>query len=127
MTEILVVDDSHVIRRLVEVVLGQIQLRVTAVSSGTLACEILGTDTPDLVILDVGLPDMTGWDVLEFVRSRPVLDGTPVIMLTGRADAEDVDRAAEMGADEYLLKPFRPDELRRLVVDTIHGSVEVEV
>lgn len=127
MTEILVVDDSHVIRRLVEVVLGQIQLRVTAVSSGTLACEILAADTPDLVILDVGLPDMTGWDVLEFVRSRPVLDGTPIIMLTGRADADDVDRAAEIGADEYLLKPFRPDELRRLVVDTIHGSVEVEV
>jgi DNA-binding response OmpR family regulator len=48
-------------------------------------------------------------------------------MLTGRADADDVDRAAEMGADEYLLKPFRPDELRRLVIDTIHGSVEVEV
>ena len=126
MTKILVVDDSHVIRRMVEVVLGQIQLRVTTVPSGTLACEILGTDPPDLVVLDVGLPDMTGWDVLDFVRSRPDLDGTPIIMLTGRADADDVDRAAEMGADAYLLKPFRPDELRRLVVDTIHGSVEVE-
>jgi DNA-binding response OmpR family regulator len=43
-------------------------------------------------------------------------------MLTGRSDADDIDRAAEMGADAYLLKPFRPDELRRIVVDTIHGA-----
>jgi DNA-binding response OmpR family regulator len=123
--EILVVDDSHVIRRLVEVVLEQIHLHVVTAATGSMACEILEHDRPAVVILDVGLPDMSGWEVLEFVRDRPELDGTAVIMLTGHADADDIDRAANLGADEYLLKPFRPDELRRLVLDTIHSSANV--
>jgi DNA-binding response OmpR family regulator len=65
---------------------------------------------------------MTGWDILEFIRDRDDLDDLAIIMLTGRADADDVDRAAEMGADAYLLKPFRPAELRRVVIDTIRGA-----
>ncbi len=126
MKKVLVLDDSHVIRRLVEVVLEQIQLDVATASTGAEACQNLERDAPDLLILDLGLPDMSGWDVLKFVRSRPDLNGTAVIMLTGHADAEDIDRAADMGANEYLLKPFRPDELRRLVVDTIHGPIATQ-
>ncbi len=122
MKQVLVVDDSHVIRRLVEVVLEQIQIDVVAVASGFEACEVLQRESPDVVILDVGLPDMPGWDVLDFVRCRPDLADTSVIMLTGRSDADAVDEAAEKGANEYLLKPFRPAELRRLVVNAIHGT-----
>jgi DNA-binding response OmpR family regulator len=120
--QVLVVDDSHVIRRLIEVVLGQVQLEVTTVATGTEACEALEREMPDMVILDLALPDISGWDVLEFVRGNPAFNDVAVIMLTGRSDADDIDRAAEMGADAYLLKPFRPDELRRIVVDTIHGA-----
>lgn len=123
--DVLVVEDSHVIRRLVEVVLEQINLRVVTAATGSIACEMLEDDPPAVVILDIGLPDMSGWDVLEFVRDRSELDGTGVIMLTGCADADDIDRAANNGADEYLLKPFRPDDLRRLVIDTIHRSTKV--
>ena len=122
MEHVLVVDDSHVIRRLVEVVLGQLNLEVAVVTNGTEACEALETHTPDVLILDVGLPDISGWDVLDFVRSRPELDGTAVIMLTGHVDAADMDRAAQMGANEYLTKPFRPADLRRMVLATIHGA-----
>lgn len=122
MKQVLVVDDSHVIRRLVEVVLEQIQIEVVAVSNGSEACEVLGRMSPDVVILDVGLPDMPGWDVLDFVRCRHDLVGTAVIMLTGRGDADAVDKATQKGASEYLLKPFRPAELRRLVVNAIHGT-----
>lgn len=122
MKQVLVVDDSHVIRRLVEVVLSQVQLDVVTVATGAEACELLERDTPDMLILDVGLPDMSGWDILEFVRSVPELGKVFIVMLTGRADADDIDKATELGADAYLLKPFRPDELRRIVVDTIHGT-----
>ncbi len=122
MKQVLVVDDSHVIRRLIEVVLAQVHLDVVTVATGTEACERLQRDTPDMLILDIGLPDMTGWDILEFARSHPDLGNTAIIMLTGHSDADDIDRAAEMGADAYLLKPFRPDELRRIVVDTIQGA-----
>jgi len=120
--QVLVVDDSHVIRRLVEVVLEQIQLDVVSVSNGVEACEALEKGAPDVLILDVGLPDISGWDILDLVRSRPDFDGTVVIMLTGHVDAADTDRAEEKGANEYLTKPFRPADLRRLVLDTIHGA-----
>jgi DNA-binding response OmpR family regulator len=123
--QVLVVDDSHVIRRLVEVVLEQINIEVMTVGNGSKACEALEQYLPDLLILDVGLPDISGWDVLDFVRAHPDLRQTAVIMLTGHADAHDIETAANKGADEYLLKPFRPDELRRLVVDTIHGSARM--
>jgi two-component system KDP operon response regulator KdpE len=95
------------------------------VGNGFKACEALEQYVPDLLILDVGLPDISGWDVLDFVRAHPDLRQTAVIMLTGHADAHDIETAANKGADEYLLKPFRPDELRRLVVDTIHGSARM--
>ena len=125
MKQVLVVDDSHVVRRLVEVVLQQIDIEVLTVANGTEACEALKRCSPDMVILDVGLPDISGWDVLDFVKTRPDLCETVVIMLTGRADAQDIETAANKGADEYLLKPFRPDELRRLVVNTIHGPARI--
>lgn len=125
MKQVLVVEDSHVIRRLVEIVLEQIHIEVVTVASGSKACEALERHLPDMVILDVGLPDISGWDVLDFVRSHPDLHQTAVIMLTGRADARDIEMAANKGADEYLLKPFRPDELRRLVVDTVRGPTRL--
>ncbi|GMR01832.1 MAG: response regulator [Acidimicrobiia bacterium] len=119
---VLVVDDSHVIRRLVEVCLSQLQLDVEAVGTGRDACALMLSDVPDMLLLDVGLPDMSGWDVLEFARSQPALDGMVVIVLTGRSDISDVERADEAGADRYLIKPFRPAELRRVVLDTLHGA-----
>ncbi len=122
LNRVLVVDDSHVIRKLVEVCLEQIHVDVSSIANGTDACEVLAIGAPDLLILDVGLPDMTGWDILDFIRDRNDLDDMAIIMLTGHADADDVDRAADMGADAYLLKPFRPAELRRVVIDTLRRA-----
>lgn len=120
--KVLVVDDSHVIRRLVEICLGELQLDVEAVGTGGGACASMLASPPDILLLDVGLPDMSGWDVLRFVRSEHSLDGLIVIMLTGRSDASDVERADAAGADRYLIKPFRPAELRRVVLDTLHEA-----
>lgn len=122
MHTVLVVDDSHVIRRLVEVCLGQLELDVRAVGSGVEACAAMSASPPDVLILDVGLPDLSGWEVLEFARAERALDGLTVIMLTGRSDAADLDRAEASGADRYLVKPFRPAELRRVVLDTLHEA-----
>ncbi|MCL1595631.1 MAG: response regulator [Actinomycetia bacterium] len=118
----LVVDDSHVIRRLVEVCLEQLDLDVLTVGSGNEACSEMATLPPDVLILDVGLPDISGWDVLDFARGERSLDGLTIIMLTGRTDAADIDRAEASGADRYLIKPFRPSELRRVVLDTLHEA-----
>lgn len=119
MDRVLAVDDSHVIRRLVEVSLDELDLSVTTVGTGAEACASLDESVPDILILDLGLPDMSGWDVLDHVRRSPSLDGLPVVMLTGYGDAEDHDRAREHGASGYLVKPFRPGDLRRMVVDVL--------
>jgi CheY-like chemotaxis protein len=119
---VLAVDDSHVIRRLVEVSLQQLNVEVETAGSGSVACELMQRSVPDLLILDVGLPDMTGWDVIDFVRAERALDGLPVVMLTGYSDASDRDRADGAGVERYLVKPFRPADLRRAVLDILHAS-----
>lgn len=122
MNRVLAVDDSHVIRRLVEVSLQQLNVEVETAASGRTACDLLQRSAPDLLILDVGLPDMTGWDVIDFVRQERALDGLPVVMLTGYSDASDRDRADDAGVERYLVKPFRPADLRRAVLDILHAS-----
>lgn len=122
MNRVLAVDDSHVIRRLVEVSLQQLNVEVETAASGRTACDLLQRSAPDLLILDVGLPDMTGWDVIDFVRQERALDGLPVVMLTGYSDASDRDRADDAGVERYLVKPFRPADLRRAVLDILHES-----
>jgi chemosensory pili system protein ChpA (sensor histidine kinase/response regulator) len=119
---VLAVDDSHVIRRVVEVSLQQLNVEVETAGSGSVACELMQRSVPDLLILDVGLPDMTGWDVIDFVREERALDGLPVVMLTGYSDASDRHRADDAGVERYLVKPFRPADLRRAVLDILHAA-----
>jgi CheY-like chemotaxis protein len=120
--KVLAVDDSHVIRRLVEVALQQLNLEVTTAASGSEACELLSQSGADLVILDVGLPDLSGWDVIDYIADQPALDGLPVVMLTGYSDAGDRDRADAAGVVGYVVKPFRPADLRSMVLDVLHAG-----
>lgn len=120
MHQVMAVDDSHVIRRLIEVSLQQLNLTIDTSPDGEDACGRLLESPPDLLILDVGLPDMSGWDVLRFVRTEPALDGLPVIMLTGYDDGDDRDRAQADNVAAYIVKPFRPADLRRAVVECLH-------
>jgi two-component system, OmpR family, response regulator len=124
--KVLAVDDSHVIRRLVEVSLQQLNLEVRTVASGRDACASLEALDIDLMILDVGLPDMSGFDVLAHVTGEPALDGLPVVMLTGYSEADDRARADRAGVDRYLVKPFRPADLRSAVLEILNGGTADE-
>jgi len=119
---VLAVDDSHVIRRLVEVSLDPLNILVETAGTGGEACDRLLASRPDLLILDLGLRDMPGWQVLEYARSEPALDGLPVILLTGYDDADDRDRANAHMVEAYLVKPFRPADLRRTVLDVLEAE-----
>ena len=108
---ILVVDDEPDLLELVRFNLTQAGFQVTTATSGREALEQLKSATPDLVVLDLMLPDVSGNDICRQIRSDPGLSDLPIVMLT--AKSEEVDRVVgfELGADDYVPKPFSPREL----------------
>lgn len=105
---VLVVDDERKIRDLVRSYLEKAGYRVADTGSGHAAVALAAEIQPDLVVLDLGLPDLPGEDVLRAIRrSSPV----PVVMLTARASETDRISGLELGADDYVTKPFSPREL----------------
>lgn len=112
---ILVADDEPALLRLLEFVLGRRGYVIQGVTNGNAAVEVLKTESPDLVILDVMMPGLDGYEVLTFIRETPRLAGLPVVMLTARAQLDDIQRGLTLGADAYLAKPFDPEELFSVV------------
>ncbi len=108
---ILVVDDDKEIVQLVRSYLEHDQFRVLTAHDGEQALHIIRRERPDLVVLDLMLPDRDGFDITRAVRADEHLKRTPIIMLTARV--EDVDKliGLEMGADDYITKPFNPREV----------------
>ena len=105
---ILVVDDEHNIIELARLYLEQDGFRVEAASTGKIALEKVKTVNPALMVLDLMLPEIDGWEVCRRVRAGSDL---PIIMLTARDDDVDKIVGLELGADDYLTKPFNPREL----------------
>ena len=109
---ILVVDDEPHIGRIIQMKLERGPYRVSLAADGQQALEVLGGDEPvDLVLLDIMMPFLSGFDVLERIRSYPHRESTPVIMLTAKGQATDRTRAYELGATDFLTKPFSPNNL----------------
>jgi adenylate cyclase len=109
---VLVVDDDRVNRVLLTRSLEREGHRVCCAENGAEAPELLHDDPCDVVLLDIVMPELDGVSVLEQVKSDPALQGIPVIMISGVDDTESVVRCIEIGADDYLSKPFDPVLLR---------------
>lgn len=114
---VLVVEDSQVIQRLIEVCLRPAGFEVETRDDGPTGLDAALKSPPDLLILDVGLPKMDGWEVLSRLRSDPRTQDLTVLVLTAHAQEETRERADRGGADSFLTKPFRPNDLRRVVTD----------
>jgi len=108
---ILVVDDDKEIVRLLRAYLEQGGYQVLVAYDGEMALHLLRRERPDLVLLDLMLPDRDGWDVTRVVRGDPSLAAMPIIMLTARVEDHDKIVGLEMGADDYVSKPFNPREV----------------
>ncbi len=122
---ILVVDDDRNIVRLVRAYLEQAGYQVSTAYDGDTALRILRHDRPDLMVLDLMLPNRDGWEVTRIVRSDANLVGTPIIMLTARVEDQDRIVGLEIGADDYVAKPFNPREVVarvRAVLRRAHGE-----
>jgi two-component system phosphate regulon response regulator PhoB len=111
MTAILVADDDLDIRDLVAFKLEQAGFDVTAVDNGLAALSAAREDPPDLVVLDVMMPGMSGIDVCRELRGNRTTAALPIILLTARAQEGDVEIGFGAGADDYVVKPFSPREL----------------
>lgn len=119
---ILVVDDDKEIARLVRAYLEKAGYQVLVAYDGATALQSLRHDRPALVVLDLGLPDQDGWDITRLVRGDPVLAATPIIMLTARIDDTDKIIGLELGADDYITKPFNPREVVARVRSVLRRS-----
>jgi two-component system alkaline phosphatase synthesis response regulator PhoP len=108
---ILVVDDDREIIRLLRASLEQAGYEVFVAYDGETALHVLRRERPDLVVLDLMLPDRDGWDVTRVMRGDSTLAETPIIMLTARVEHHDRITGLELGADDYVIKPFHPGEL----------------
>ena len=105
---VLVVEDERKLRELVRSYLERAGFTVLSTDSGAEALTLAGSASPDLVILDLGLPDVAGETVARELRAA---GPTPILMLTARSTEEDRIRGLELGADDYVTKPFSPREL----------------
>jgi DNA-binding response OmpR family regulator len=106
---ILLVEDDHSIAHALELALHKQGYSVNTVGSGKAAVLAIETDPPDMAILDLGLPDMDGLEVLRRVRGRNV--DLPILLLTARSGLDDKITGLDSGADDYLAKPFEMSEL----------------
>ena len=112
----LVVEDDPDIGKLLQWVLQREGFEVMLIADGRRAAEHVAAGEPArLVLLDVMLPQVSGYDLLAAIRAREAWSGIPVIMLTARSQEKDIVKALDMGASDYMLKPFQPAELRARV------------
>jgi len=108
---ILVVDDDREIVRLVRAYLEKEHFQVYTAYDGETALHMARRERPHLMVLDLMLPDRDGWDITRTIRSDPALHHIPIIMLTARIEDTDKIVGLELGADDYVTKPFNPREV----------------
>jgi len=108
--KVLIVDDNPDILDLLEVTL-QDEFELTKASSGSIALQKLKATNPNLLVLDYVLPDIAGPDICKIIRKDPLFSNIPILMLTGKGEVEDKVGGLEAGVDDYMLKPFNPQEL----------------
>lgn len=116
---ILVVDDEPRMRRFMRMNLDLEGYRVIEASNGMEAIDRVREDLPDLVLLDIMMPEMDGFEALRFIRKT---SSVPIIMLTVKGDEEDRVRGLELGADDYVTKPFSPRELASRIKAVLRRS-----
>ncbi|PLX70589.1 MAG: response regulator [Denitrovibrio sp.] len=109
--KVLIADDELRLRKVVSLHLKKSGFEVIEAGNGKQAIDIAQECMPDVIVLDVMMPEMTGLEACKALKALPELTSVPIILLTAMADSEDVKKGHEAGADAYLTKPFSPKEL----------------
>jgi two-component system KDP operon response regulator KdpE len=120
--KLLLIDDSLDIQKLVSMFLERDGYEVIQAASGKDGLRQLAKSQPDLVLLDIMMPEIDGWETCRRIRE---VSNIPIIMLTARSQEKDVVRGLEMGADDYITKPFDPSELRARIHSLLRRTREM--
>jgi len=124
----LIVDDSSAVRAFVRASLEDAGFaRVQESETGFEALRLLASNAFDVVIVDVNMPDINGLELLAFMRKSPRQQAARKILISTQVDGPDAKRGLELGADAFLQKPFKVDELRALVSDLISAAEEASL
>ncbi|MGY4876545.1 response regulator transcription factor [Vreelandella aquamarina] len=122
MANVLVVDDEPNIVLSLEFLMEQAGFTVTTAEDGEQALDCVERATPDLILLDIGLPGISGFDVLEQLRAQPITERLPVIILTAHGREVEREKGMALGADDYITKPFSTqglvEKVRQLLSET---------
>ena len=120
---ILIVDDNAQNLELLEVYCEGLEgVHIVTATNGLEAMQRVGRDRPDLILLDIMMPKMSGFEVCKQIKSNPETRDITVIMVTALSETADIERAAECGADDYLSKPIDRAALIQLVTSLLHGK-----
>ena len=111
MTKILIAEDERDIRDLIAFTLRFANYEVVAASNGEEAVSLAKQEVPDLILMDVRMPRLTGYEACMAIKSEPNLKDIPVIFLSAKGQESEIQAGLQAGAVEYLLKPFAPDQL----------------
>ena len=121
MKRVLIIDDEEDIR-----LLGKLLLRnlydVAEAASATEGLELVASLLPDVVLLDIRLPDKDGWTILKLIRADERFAGVRVVMVSAHVMAEAAEQARALGADGYIIKPFTADQLSQTIEDVLSSN-----
>ena len=127
MATLLLADDSVTIQRVIELTFAEEGIRVIAVGDGQTAIARIDEERPDIVLADVGMPGVDGYQVATHVKRSPASAEVPVLLLTGAFEPIDEERARETGCDGVLVKPFEPRQLIKTVKELLAGARSPEL
>jgi len=119
MTKILVAEDERDIRDLIAFTLRFAGYEVITANNGEEAVQLTLQEIPDLVLTDVRMPKMTGYEACRLIKNEPTTQHIPVVFLSAKGQEAEVQSGLDAGGDEYLLKPFAPDQLTRKVAEIL--------
>jgi CheY-like chemotaxis protein len=125
MRNIWTVDDDEEMSRAIGLMLQMLDCDVTAFNNVRAAAQMFASGRkPDLLILDINMPEVTGLDMVEFLRRRPDTKDLPIVMLSSEAGDTMVDRAMELGADSYVMKPVTIEELDKAMAAAFYKHLK---
>jgi DNA-binding response OmpR family regulator len=113
---VLIIDDSPTIRRIVQSVFVREGFEVSFASDGSEGVRLALMNLPNIVLLDIMMEGLHGFEVCKMLRANSSLRRTAIIMISGKSYKPDIDKAMELGADSYVVKPFSPKELLEIAV-----------